>query len=63
MFDFDPFDPNVDGDAEGIDFLGFHYLMPCVLRVDHDPDGERYAAWDDEAAGVTERWTLPSVPP
>ena len=38
MPDFDLFDMGFDGDVEGIDFLGFDYLMRRVLGTDRDED-------------------------
>ena len=32
MPDFNAFDMDMDGDVDGIDFLGFDYLMRHVLR-------------------------------
>ncbi|MCJ7618768.1 MAG: hypothetical protein MUP64_00945 [Anaerolineae bacterium] len=53
MPDFNPFDMDLDGDVDGIDFLGFHYLMRRVLQPDRDEDaddgrGGEDAADDDE---------------
>ena len=31
MSDFNPFDMDCDGDVDGIDFLGFDYLMRYTL--------------------------------
>lgn len=36
MPDFNPFDMDFDGDVDGIDFLGFDYLMRRVLRPNRD---------------------------
>jgi hypothetical protein len=36
MPDFNPFDMDLDGDVDGIDFLGFDCLTRHVLQ----PDGE-----------------------
>jgi hypothetical protein len=36
MPDFNPFDMDFDGDVDGIDFLGFDYLMRRVLQRDQD---------------------------
>jgi hypothetical protein len=45
MPDFNPFDMDFDGDVDGIDFLGFDYLMRRVLRraEDQRDDGRRNA--------------------
>jgi hypothetical protein len=45
MPDFNPFDMDFDGDVDGIDFLGFDYLMRRVLQRDQDEpdDGEQNA--------------------
>ena len=49
---FNPFDMDLDGDVDGIDFLGFHYLMRRVLQPDEkEQDGDAWNAsrTDDEA--------------
>lgn len=38
MPDFNPFDMDRDGDADGIDFLGLDYLMEHVLSPDSSED-------------------------
>ncbi len=43
MPELNPFDMDFDGDVDGIDFLGFDYLMRRVLRPDEEADG----GWDD----------------
>ena len=64
MFDFDPFDMDMDGDIDGIDFLGFDHLMRYVLgrrQVEDEEDtasrshspvhhhqDENHDAWDHE---------------
>jgi hypothetical protein len=52
MFDFDPFDMDMDGDVDGVDFLGFDYLMRHVLGYDEDDDDDartaRYSVTDDD---------------
>ena len=63
MFDFDSFDMNMDGNVDGIDFLGFDYLMRHVLEPDQDedhrdardapdlqtsPSGDDSDEWDDD---------------
>jgi len=51
MPDFNPFDMDFDGDVDGIDFLGFHYLTRHVLQPDEDKeDGNPWEASciDDE---------------
>ncbi len=35
---FNPFDMDMDGNVDGIDFLGFHYLMEHVLSPDSSED-------------------------
>jgi hypothetical protein len=47
MPDFNPFDMDLDGDVDGIDFLGFDCLTRHVLQ----PDGEADDYWhgEDEA--------------
>ena len=50
MPEFNPFDMDFDGDVDGIDFLGFDYLIRRVLGRDRvedqvkDDDGP----WEDE---------------
>ena len=41
---FNPFDMDFDGDVDGIDFLGFHYLTRQVLQ----PDEEAEDGWGDD---------------
>lgn len=59
MPDFNPFDMDTDGDIDGIDFLGFHYLTRHVLQPDDDEqegnawsaprtDHEALDEWDDD---------------
>jgi len=59
MPDFNPFDMDMDGDVDGIDFLGFRYLMRRVLQPDaKEQDGDAWSAsrtdneahdkWDDD---------------
>lgn len=38
MFDFEPFDMDSEGDVDGIDFLGFDYLMRYVFAPDGSED-------------------------
>jgi hypothetical protein len=39
MFDVDPFDMDMDGIVDGVDFLGFDYLIRYVLgREDSEED-------------------------
>lgn len=38
MFDFKPFDMDFEGDVDGIDFLGAHYLVEHVLSPDSSED-------------------------
>ncbi len=40
MSDFDPFDMDFDGDVDGIDFLGFDYLMRSVLGPEEEASQE-----------------------
>ena len=54
MFDFDPFDMDFDGDVDGIDFLGFDYLMRSELGVGQDEDDE--TAVGDEAQEDETPW-------
>ena len=50
MPEFNPFDMDFDGDVDGIDFLGFDYLVRRVLGTDQgqeeveDDDDQ----WEDE---------------
>lgn len=46
MPDFNPFDMDRDGDVDGIDFLGFDYLMRRVLQPDRDEEADD--GWDDD---------------
>ena len=50
MPEFNPFDMDFDGDVDGIDFLGFHYLMRRVMRTDRDQEEVRDDddSWEDE---------------
>ena len=51
MPDLDPFDMDVDGDVDDVDFLGLDYLMHHVLRRESDEDEEdleRHDPWNDE---------------
>lgn len=41
MFDFDPFDMDMDGGVHPIGFLGFDYLIRYVLGRDDDEDKEQ----------------------
>ena len=41
---FDPFDMDFDGDVDGIDFLGFDYLMRCLLGRRQPEDADESAA-------------------
>ena len=50
MFDFDPFDMDVDCDIDGIDFLGFDYLMRYLLGRKEGKDDEELGP-DDEGTG------------
>ncbi|HUW12645.1 MAG TPA: hypothetical protein VM537_23155 [Anaerolineae bacterium] len=43
VVDFNPFDTDSDGDVDGINFLGFDYLIRRVLRPDED---KRDDDWD-----------------
>ena len=52
MPEFNPFDVDFDGDVDGIDFLGFDYLMRHVLRRDEDEQGR--AAWN--ASCTDDEW-------
>ena len=49
MFDFDPFDMDMDGDVNAIDFLGFDYLIRYVLgredSEEEDEATEEYGMW------------------
>jgi hypothetical protein len=49
MPDFNPFDMDGDGDVDGIDFLGFDYLMRYVVGRKEDKDDEELGP-DDERA-------------
>jgi hypothetical protein len=40
VVDFNPFDMDLDGDVDGIDFLGFDYLVRRVLRSDEDEQSD-----------------------
>ena len=44
MLGLDPFDMDFDGDVDGIDFLGFDYLMPCLLDRRRPEDADESAA-------------------
>jgi hypothetical protein len=46
---FNPFDMDMDGDIDGIDFLGFDYLMRYVVGRKEDKDDEELGP-DDEPA-------------
>jgi len=46
MPDFNPFDMDLDRDIDGIDFLGFDYLVRRVLRPNRDE--EAADGWDDD---------------
>ena len=46
MRDVNPFDMDLDGDVDGIDFLGFHHLMRHVVQPDEDEEADD--RWDDE---------------
>ena len=50
MPEFNPFDMDFDGDVDGINFLGFHYLMRRVMRTDRDQEEVRDDddSWEDE---------------
>jgi hypothetical protein len=51
MFDVDPLDMDMDGDVDGIDFLGFDYLIRYLLgREDSEEDEttEDYGMWHSE---------------
>lgn len=45
--DFNPFDMDFDGDVDGIDFLGFDYLMRHVLGPDESEDDHEEAETDE----------------
>ena len=44
MPDFNPFDVDRDGDVDGVDFLGFDYLMRCILGRQQPEDDDDSAA-------------------
>jgi hypothetical protein len=51
MFDFDPFDMEMNGHVDGIDFLGFDYLIRYMLRRDgseEDETTEEHGMWHGE---------------
>ena len=53
MTGFDPFDMDFDGDVDGIDFLGFDYLMrrlfgPRQPEDDDDATGARHSSAGEE---------------
>lgn len=50
IFDFDPFDMDFDGDVDGIDFLGFDYLIGHVFGRKEGKDDEELGP-DDEGTG------------
>jgi hypothetical protein len=57
MPDFNPFDMELDGDVDGIDFLGFDYLARHVLQPDEgEPEGDKRStsSTEDEAHGQWE---------
>jgi hypothetical protein len=59
MPDFNRFDMDFDGDVDGIDFLGFDYLIRHVLQPEDEEerdDAKWYTSratdgWDDEETG------------
>lgn len=44
MSGHNPFDMDFDGDVDGIDFLGFDYLMRCILGRQQPEDDDDSAA-------------------
>jgi hypothetical protein len=48
MSDFDPFDLDMDGDLDGIDFLGFDYFIRYVLGREDSENEEMDDSWDAE---------------
>jgi len=49
MPDSNPFDMDFDGKVDGIDFLGFDYLMRRVLQPDRDEEADDGSDDDHEA--------------
>jgi hypothetical protein len=58
MPEFDPFDIDFDGDVDGIDFLGFDYLVRRVLR----PDADKQENDEGEFSGGVEPWEDEEAP-
>ena len=48
MPDFNPFDMDLDGNVDGIDFLGFDYLTRHVLQPDRDEEADDGRDGEDE---------------
>ncbi len=48
MPDFNPFDMDFDGDVDGIDFLGFDYLIRHVLCPDESEDDYEESEIDND---------------
>lgn len=57
MPDFNPFDMDFDGDVDGIDFLGFDYLVRHVLGYDSQEEEaeEENDPSDDEESDAPRR--------
>lgn len=52
MFEFNPFDVDMDGDLDGMDFLGLQCLTRHVLKADQDAEDSHswyVSCTDDEA--------------
>jgi hypothetical protein len=47
--DSNPYDMDLDGDVDSIDFLGFDYLVRHVLQPDRDEEADD--GWDDDGEG------------
>jgi len=54
MPDSNPFDMGFDGDVDGIDFLGFDYLMRRVLQPARDEEADD--GWDGEDEADDDEW-------
>ena len=48
MFDLNPFDMDMDGNVDGIDFLGFDYLMRELLGPDESEDRYEESELDED---------------
>ena len=48
MPEFNPFDMDLDGDVDGIDFLGFQYLVQAASGFHESTKGPHSWDWDDD---------------